>query len=77
MSTAEEIFDAAEPTIIIPIFMLLLLIVSATITGLLVLGKPIYLYFNGQKKEALVLLFATLAWLVFFLLFVLAVLVLQ
>ena len=51
-----------------PIFMLLLFIVSAAITGLLVLGKPILLFLNKQKKEAFIMLFATLAWLIFFLL---------
>ena len=50
-----------------PLFMLLLFVVSASITGLLVLGKPIHLYLNGLKKETFVLLFATLVWLAFFL----------
>jgi len=40
--------------------MLLLLVLSATITGLLVLGRPGYLYFNGLKKEGLSLLFYTI-----------------
>ncbi|MEK9154676.1 MAG: hypothetical protein AAB596_01215 [Patescibacteria group bacterium] len=73
---AKEIFK--EPAgLLIPIFMLLLLIISATITGLLVLGKPIYLYFNGLKKEAIILLFATLAWLVVFLIVVIIALLMQ
>lgn len=57
-----------------PLFVLLLFIISASITGLLVLGKPIHLYLNGLKKEAFTLLFATLAWLVFFLIVVVIVL---
>jgi hypothetical protein len=52
---------------LMPLFMLLLFVVSAAITGLLVLGKPIYLYLNGRKKEAITLLFATLTWLLVFL----------
>ncbi|MGC9599469.1 MAG: hypothetical protein ABSE18_03740 [Minisyncoccia bacterium] len=60
-----------------PLFALLLFVVSASITGLLVLGRPIYLYLNGLKKEAFVLLFATLAWLILFLIGVVIVLLLQ
>jgi len=59
-----------------PLFMLLLFIVSALITGLLVLGKPIHLYLNDLKKEALTLLFATLGWLILFLLAVVIILLL-
>lgn len=56
-----------SPALFIPVFMLLLFIISATVTSLLVLGKPISLYLNGFKREALILLFSTLGWLVFFL----------
>jgi len=43
---------------------LLLLVVSATITGLLVLGRPIYLYLETKKiKLAIKSLSMTLAWL--------------
>lgn len=59
--------EIPEPHLFIPVFMLLLFIISATTTSLLVLGKPISLYIDGFKKEAFVLLFITLAWLVFFL----------
>ena len=62
---------------LMPLFMLLLLIISASITGLLVLGKPIHLYLTGFKKEAFTLLFATLAWLVFFAVLTVSILVLQ
>lgn len=76
LSNAKYIFGEAEPKgMFIPVFMLLLLVISATVTGLLVLGKPIHLYFNGQKKEAVILLFSTLGWL-FVLLIVVAVILL-
>ena len=65
------------PGLLIPIFMLLLFIISASVTGFLVLGKPIHLYLGGFKKEAVILLFATLAWLVFFLAAVAIVILLQ
>ena len=60
-----------------PLFVLLLFVVSASITGLLVLGKPIHLYLNGLRKEAFTLLFATLAWLILFIIVVVIVLLLQ
>ncbi|MFH1326184.1 MAG: hypothetical protein ABIH48_01820 [Candidatus Falkowbacteria bacterium] len=47
-----------------PAMMLMLFIVSALITSLLVFGRPIYLYFDGQKKEGAQLLFWTVGWLV-------------
>ena len=46
----------AENVLIIPIAMLLLLVCSAAITGFLVFGKPIMLYIDGKKKEAVALL---------------------
>lgn len=52
---------------LVPLFMLLLFVVSAAITGLLVLGRPIHLYLSGLKKEAFTMLFTTLGWLVVFL----------
>ncbi len=75
LSNAKYIFGEAEPKgMFIPVFMLLLLIISATVTGLLVLGKPIHLYFNGQKKEGITLLLSTLGWLVVLLVVVMIVL---
>lgn len=46
--------------------MLLLLIISATVTGFLVIGKPLQLYVSGQKSEGLKLLGRTLGWLAVF-----------
>ena len=40
-------------TVIIPIAMLLLFVLSAALTGSLVFGKPIMLYIDGKKKEAI------------------------
>lgn len=64
----------ATPNFFAPVFMLLLFIISASITGLLVLGRPLHLYVNGLKKEAFVLLFATIGWLALFLVGILIVL---
>lgn len=53
-------FQILEGTVFIPIAMLLLFVSSAGITGTLVLGKPIMLYLDGKKKEAVSLLGYTL-----------------
>ncbi len=74
---SQNIFGGVEePNLLIPLFMLLLFIISASITGLLVLGKPVILYLDGQRKEAFQLLFITIGWLVVFLLVVIGALLL-
>ena len=62
------ILDKTTNTFLTPVLMLLLLIISASITGSLVFGKPITMYWDGHKKEAVTMLFTTLGWLVVFLL---------
>jgi hypothetical protein len=49
--------------VLIPIIMLLLLVLSASICGFLIFGRPILLYFDGKKKQALSLLGYTLGFL--------------
>lgn len=71
----KAIFNKAS-NFLLPLFMLLLFIISASLTGLMVLGRPIHLYLSGLKKEAFILLFATLAWLVFFAVAIIIVLLL-
>ncbi len=61
MSNVEHMFDP-KPSFWAPVAFLLLFVFSATMTGLLVLGRPIYIYLNGQKKEAWHLLFWTIGW---------------
>jgi len=61
----ENIFGKQD-SFIMPILLLLLLIISASITGLLVLGKPIHLYLNGLKKQGITLFLVTLGWLAIF-----------
>ena len=65
------------PSFLNPIFVLLLFVVSACITGSLVLGKPILMYLDGQKKEAITLFFYTLIWLVLFLVSIVLVFLLK
>ena len=46
-----------------PLAFLLLFVLSAVITSALVLGKPILMYLDNQKKEALKLFFYTITYL--------------
>ena len=71
MVSAEKGFSN-EKTIWMPIAMLLLLVVSAGTTGSLVLGRPVMLYIDGKKKEAVKQLVLTLGWLFIILVVVLA-----
>lgn len=75
MFNTKTIFNGQD-NFLAPLFMLLLFVVSAAITGMLVLGKPILLYLDGLKKEAFFLFFATLWWLVIFLVAVVILLLL-
>ena len=59
--------DKPDPAIIAPIAFLLLFVISAAISGALILGKPIILYLDGQKKDALQLFGLTVFWLIIFL----------
>jgi hypothetical protein len=53
-----------EETVLLPIMMLLLFVLSATIVGSLVLARPILMYLNGHKVEAMKFLGYTIGWLV-------------
>jgi len=63
-----------EDSVLIPIFMLMLLVFSAALTGTFVLGKPVLLYLDGKKKESINLLVCTLG--IFFLMTVIALILL-
>ena len=75
MSSAQRLLGE-QSSFLVPVFVLLLFIVSATVTGLLVLGRPMQLYLDGLKREAIRMLVATLAWLVMFLVAVVVVMLL-
>lgn len=55
-----------------PVMMLSLFVVSALITGSAVLGRPTWLYFGGQRKEALAAFLYTVGWMVVMLVIVFA-----
>ena|SRR3989338_7624649 len=58
---APKLFEPNEnETVLVPMVMLSLLVFSAAVTGTLIFGKPAIWYFDGKKKEALLLLVYTL-----------------
>lgn len=74
MFTVGKLFgDKPDPAIIAPVAFLLLFVISASISGALILGKPLMLYLDGQKKEAITLFGLILAWLAVFLLVAFAI----
>ena len=72
MNNGEKIFGKANG-LLGGAAILMIFVVSAALCGLLVLGKPIMLYLDNQKKEALKLIYFTIAWLVVFTAVILAV----
>lgn len=56
MNNGSKIFGQADNKLLTPIIALMLFIVSALITGYLVLGKPIMLFLENEKKAGLKLL---------------------
>jgi hypothetical protein len=68
MFNVQKLFGAKpDPVIVAPIAFLLLFVISAAISGALILGRPVMLYLDGKKKSALQLFGFILAWLLLFL----------
>ena len=65
--------EGNEPGILPIITFLLLFVFSASLSGALILGKPILLYLEGKKKEAIMLFGLTLGWLMLFLIITLLI----
>ncbi|MDO8592657.1 MAG: hypothetical protein Q7R92_02705 [bacterium] len=68
MQNAERMFGK-EDNALTGVIVLMLFVLSALITGLLVLGRPIMLYLDGKKAEAVKMLIYTGASLFVLLLF--------
>jgi len=71
MKNANHLFGN-NPSVLPIIAFLLLFVVSATISGALILGKPILLYLEGKKKEALELFGFIVGWILVFLVILMA-----
>jgi Trk-type K+ transport system membrane component len=76
MFNGKNLFDKTD-NFLMPVFMLLLFILSASVTGLLVLGKPVLMYLDNLKKEAVIMLLSTLGWIAVFLIIVFFILFLR
>jgi len=72
MQNGEKIFGK-EDNWASPIAFLLLFTLSAIVVGLLVLGKPIVLYLDNKKKEAVKMLVSTAAFIAAFTIFALVI----
>ena len=62
MNNSKNLFDKT-PEVVIGVAMLMLFVTSATVMGFLILGRPLLMYFDGAKKEAVKLFYFTIAWL--------------
>lgn len=68
MNHAEQLFGSAkpQPEWVGAVVFLLVFVLSAGITGSLVFGRPLMMYLDGQKKQAVMLAIKTLLWLAVF-----------
>jgi len=66
MAAGNQLFGQNSASIIAPIIILSLFVLSAAIVSSLVLGRPILWYLDGQKQEAVKLFLFTLVWLFIF-----------
>lgn len=64
----EKIFGPQEPGVLPILTFLTLFVFSAAVSGALILGKPVLLYLEGKKKEAVTLFSLILGWMLVFLL---------
>lgn len=72
MNNAEKVFGKTD-TVITGVAFLLLFTLSALVVGGLLVGKPIFLYIDGKKKDAALYIAASAGWLLLFFLIVLGV----
>jgi len=70
---ANDVFGQ-EDTFVTPVAFLLLFVLSAAIMGALVLGRPILMYLDNQKKESIKLFGFTLVWLFVYMILAMAIL---
>ena len=75
MTQAEKYFGNTEDGFLAPVIFLTLFVVSAAVTSSLVFGKPVMLYLDGAKKDAIKQLGATIAWLLVSLIITIAIVI--
>ncbi|MFA6553455.1 MAG: hypothetical protein WCT27_03430 [Patescibacteria group bacterium] len=62
MMNGSKVFGEAD-NVFGTVAILLLFCISAAVVGLLVLGRPAYLLFTGQRREGIVFMLYTIGWL--------------
>lgn len=60
MINGEKLFGDGEH-LMLPVAILMLLVLSVAVVGTLIFGYPVWLYFEGKKKESVKALGSTLA----------------
>jgi len=63
MENGERWFGKLSNNILGPVAFLMLFTLSAAVVGGLIIGKPLYLFFNGQKKESARMVVYSIEWL--------------
>ena len=63
MTNAQNIFGKGD-NVFTGIAVLMLFVISAAIRGFVILGRPILMYLDGLKKEAVKLFYLTITWLI-------------
>ena len=63
MTNAQNIFGKGD-NVFTGIAVLMLFVISAAIMGFVILGRPILMYLDGLKKEAVKLFYLTITWLI-------------
>ena len=76
MTNAEKVFGNMKP-FLGPVAFLLMFVLSAAVTSSLVFGRPVMMYLDGKKREAIKQLGLTLLWLFIILVLVFAVLIIR
>jgi hypothetical protein len=66
MSSGDKIFGSGADSIVAPVAFLLMFVISAAVTGYLIIGRPALLYLDNHKQEALKLFKFTLLFLLLF-----------
>jgi hypothetical protein len=63
---AQKIFGTIEDNFRMPLAMLLLFVLSASVVSTLILGKPILLYLENKKVEGIKMFLYSIGWLFVF-----------
>ena len=61
MNNADRIFGHVDKSVLAPVGFLLLLVVSVATMGMLIFGRPVMLYIDGKKREAVMMLVSTIS----------------